>query len=59
MDERSKKDGSISPADKLVTTGRKGDIHLTEEELEQVAGGTEPVHKLNQTFLKIKSANTA
>jgi bacteriocin-like protein len=43
MVESSKKDLTISPADKLVETGKKGNIELTEKELNEVSGGDKTV----------------
>ena len=59
MVERSKKDESISPADKLVKTGKKGDIILTEKELAGVSGGkptepTVPTVQVSLAFTKIE-----
>jgi len=57
MDKRSKKDRPISPADKLVTTGKKGDIQLSEEDLSGVSGGFLKIDDANASFLKIDDAN--
>jgi hypothetical protein len=58
MNERSKKDESISPADKLVKTRKNGDITLTEEELAGVSGGdvkpTDPTEQISLAFGKIE-----
>jgi hypothetical protein len=35
----SKKDATISSADDLTKTSKKGDVELTEEELKRAAGG--------------------
>jgi len=43
MVESRKKDFTISPADKLVETGKKGNIELTEKELNEVSGGDKTV----------------
>jgi bacteriocin-like protein len=43
MVESSKEDLTISPADKLVETGKKGNIELTEKELNEVSGGDKTV----------------
>jgi len=55
MDVRGKKDESISQADKLVKTSKKGDIQLSEEALNGVSGGLK-IHAANSSFLKIKSS---
>lgn len=39
----SKKDATISSADDLTKTSRKGDVELTEEELRRVSGGGIPL----------------
>ncbi len=41
----SKKDTTISSADDLVKTTKKGDVELSEQELSNVAGGTITVRK--------------
>jgi bacteriocin-like protein len=35
----SRRDETISSADDLVKTGKKGDVELTEDELAKVSGG--------------------
>ena len=43
----NKKDATISSADDLVKTSKKGDLELTEEELKRVRGGVrDPFAKL-------------